>query len=79
MKYLKVTYRGTWVIQSAKLQTLDFSSGHDLKVQGIQPSNQHDADGEKPAWDSLSLSLSVPPQLAHVLTLSLSLSLSQNK
>ena len=34
--YLKEGWRGTWVAQSVKHLTLDFSSGHDLRV--VRPS-----------------------------------------
>ena len=30
-------FRGTWVAQVVKRRTLDFSSGHDLTVRGIEP------------------------------------------
>ena len=67
---------GTWVAQSAKRLTLDFSSGHDLTFHEIEP-----VLGS--VWDLLgilSLSLCLHSS-AHVclfsLSLSLSLSLSQ--
>ena len=65
--------KGTWVAQSVKYPTLDFSSGHDLTVRGIEPHHRLCADRVDPAWDSLSLPLSLP------LPCSLSLPLSQNK
>ena len=43
--------------QSVKRQTLDFGSGHDLTVRGIEPHSGLCADSIEPAWDSLSLSL----------------------
>ena len=43
----------TWVAQSVK--HLDFGSGHDFMVHGLQ------ADSVEPAWDSASPSLSAPP------------------
>lgn len=61
--------RGTWVAQLVKHQTLDFSSGHDLMVCEIEPHIELCNDSTEPAWDSLSLPIS----------LSISLSLSQNK
>ena len=56
---------------------LDFSSGHDLLVRGIEPRVGLHTDIAEPAWDSLSLSLSLSLCLspAHVLPLSVS----QNK
>ena len=41
--------------------TLDFGSGHDLTVPGIEPQVRLCTNSEEPAWDSLSPSLSVPP------------------
>ena len=58
---------GTWVAQSVKSLTLDFSSGHDLTVHGIEP---HMGPGN-PAWDSLSPSLSLcnAPACTHAFSL----------
>ena len=64
---------GAWVAQSVKCPTLDFSSGHDLRVHGFEPCIGLCADIAEPAWDSLSPSLSAPP----LLSLSLCSSLSQ--
>ena len=49
--------------QSVKCLVLGFGSGHNLTVGGFEPSTGLSADGTEPAWDSLSLSLSlsVPP------------------
>ena len=49
--------------QSVKQPTLDFGSGHDLTVHEFKPHIRLCADGMEPAWDSLSLSLSLshPP------------------
>ena len=57
--------------QSVERPTLDFGSGHDLTVCGIEPYIGLCTDSVEPTWDSLppSLSLSAPPLL----------SLSQNK
>ena len=44
--------------QLVKHPTLDFGSGHDLAVRGIEPHVGLQADSAEPAWDSLSLSLS---------------------
>ena len=41
-------------------------SGHDLRVCGIEPRVRLCTDGVEPAWDSLSLPLSVPLQFACV-------------
>ena len=60
---------GTWVAQSVKPPTL--ARVHDLTVCEFEPRTGLRADSVEPAWDSLSLSLSLPlPQLP---------SLSQNK
>ena len=58
------------MIQSVEHLTLGFDSGRDLMVRGIEPRVGLCADNRKPAWDSLSPSLSAPLPL----TLSLSLS-----
>ena len=62
--------RGTWVAQSVRPLTLDFSSGHDLMNGEIEPCVGLCADSAEPAWDSLSPSLSVPPLLMCSLSLS---------
>ena len=63
----KVFFQGTWVAQSGKCPTLDFSSGHDLKVRGFEDRVRLYAE---PAWDSLCLPLlSAPPQLMLFLSL----------
>ena len=49
---------GTWVAQSVKRLTLDFGSGHGLKVHGIEPRIGLCADNAEPARDSLFPSLS---------------------
>ena len=51
--------------QSVEHPTLDFSSGHDLTVQEIEPCMGLCSDSTEPAWDSFSLSLSAPPPLTH--------------
>ena len=56
---------------SVECLTLDFGSGHDLAVRGIEPRVALHVESVEPAWDSLCLSLS--------LSLSLSFILSQNK
>ena len=40
--------------------TLDFGSGHDLMICGLEPRVGLCADSAEPAWDILSLSLSLP-------------------
>ena len=72
--YRKVTW-GTWVAQSVKHSTLDFSSGHHLTVREFKPCSGPCADSVEPASDSLSplslsLSLSFCPSPTHALSLS---------
>ena len=56
--------RGTWVAQSVKRPTLDFSSSHDLRILGLSP-----AAGSR--WSLLKiLSLSPSPPSFHVHSLS---------
>ena len=71
--YTRSGYGGAWVAQLVKRPTLDFGSGHDLMAHEIEPHVGLCADSEEPAWDSLSLSLSL--SLCSFPTLSLS----QNK
>ena len=63
---------GAWVVQSVECQTLDFSSGHDLKVQSMDSSPV--PASELTAWNLLEiLSLLSDPLLracAHALYLS---------
>ena len=63
--------------QSFKHPTLDLGSGHDLTVCEIEPHTELCTDGTEPAWDSLSLclSLSSPPPLMLTLLHALSPSL----
>ena len=73
---------GTWVVQSGEHPTLDFGSGRDLAVCGIErhtlppPLAGLYADSTEPAWDSLSRSLSALP---HSCTLLRARSLSLSK
>ena len=62
--------------QSLKRPPLDFDLGPDLTVREIEPHAGLHADSSEPAWDSLSLPLSLCPSLAHVRVRSLSFSLS---
>ena len=58
---------GDWVAQLVKQLTLDFGSGHDLRVVRSSPTLGF-ALSMEPAWDSLSPHL---PLLTHVCLLSL--------
>ena len=49
--------------QLVKCLTLNFGSGHDLMVGGMEPRVRLYTDSMEPAWDSLSLFLSAPPAL----------------
>ena len=50
--------------------TSDFGSGHDLMVLGIEPHVRLHTGGLEPAWDSLSLPLSLSrPAHVHILFL----------
>ena len=57
--------------QSVKRLTLDFGSGRDLRVNGIEPHVGLCAGSMEPAWDSLAPSVFAPPLLTRVLALSL--------
>ena len=50
---------GAWMAQSVKRPTLGFRLSHDLTVCEFEPHIGFCADSAKPAWDSLSLSLSL--------------------
>ena len=63
---------GAWVAQSVGCLTLDFSSGHDLKVCGIEPHVGLCADSVEPAWDSFTLRPSPTRAGARALSCSLS-------
>ena len=54
-----------------KRQALDFGSGHDLEVPGIEPCVGLCGHSAEPAWGSLfpSLFLSAPYLLTHTLSL----------
>ena len=67
--------RDSWLAQWVKRPTLDFDSGHDLMVCGIEPHMGLHADSSGPAWDSHSL----PPSLSVSLCLSLSLKINKLK
>ena len=59
--------------------TPGFGSGQDLMVPKTELCVGLCADSAEPAWDSLSPSLSAPPQLVLVHMRMLALSLSQNR
>ena len=65
---LKFIVEGTWMVQLLKCLTLYFVSGRDLMVREVEPQVGLCTDSVEPAWDSLSLSLSLclpfPPSLA---------------
>ena len=72
LSQIKAVFRGTWVAQSvehltsaqvvtSRLMSLSPTSGSVLTAWSLEP-----------AWDSVSLSLSVLPPLTHTLSLSLS-------
>ena len=69
-KTLKYLFRGTWVAQLVKLPTLNLSSGHDLTFHEFNPLIWLCADSAEPAWDSLSLPLSLSPSSTHALSIS---------
>ena len=52
--------KGTWVAQSGKHPSLDFSSGHDFVVREIKPCVGLCTIGAEPAWDFLPPSLTAP-------------------
>ena len=74
--YLLVIYkalsRGAWLAQLVKHLSFGFSMGHDVTVCEFELCIGLCADRMEPAWDSLSLplSLSVPPLLVLLLSLS---------
>ena len=51
---------GPWVTESVKCLALDLGSGHDLMVHEFEPPVGVCTDSAEPAWDSLSLLLSLP-------------------
>ena len=65
--------------QLVKGPALDFGTGHNLTVVGIEPRIEFRTDSEGPPWDSLSPSLSALPQLMISLFPSLSLKNKINK
>ena len=79
--------RGASVAQSVDHLTLDFGPGQDLTVHEIEPQVGLFTDSIEPAWNSpslclclcvcLCLSLSVPPLLARVCSLTLSLKINK--
>ena len=61
---------GPWVAQLVKHPTLDFGSGHHPTVCEFETHVGLHADSTEPAWDSLSLPLSLPLLCSHTLYLS---------
>ena len=63
---------GAWVAQSVKYPTLGLGSGHDFMVGEFKPCVGLCTASVEPAWDSLSLSLSlclsILPLLTHTLS-----------
>ena len=57
----KRNMRGAWVAQPVKCPTVDFGSGRGIMVCEFEPRVGFYADGAVPSWDSLSVSLSLPP------------------
>ena len=51
---------GTWVAQSGKHSIFGLGSGHDLMVCETEPRVRLCTDSMEPAWDALSLLLSLP-------------------
>ena len=47
--YPKKLKKGTWVAQSDKYLTLDFSSGHDIRVMRLSPTPSGSMLGVEPA------------------------------
>ena len=72
MKTQKMEAGGAWVAQLVKHPALDFGSGHDLTVWGMEPHVGLWADSTEPTWDALTLPLSAPPLLMLPLSLCLS-------
>ena len=52
-------FGGTWVARLVEHPTLDFGSGRDLTVHGLEPLSGLCAISAEPAWDSLSVPLSL--------------------
>ena len=53
--------RGAWVAQLVEHLTLDFGSGHELTVRGIEPCIGLHAESAETAWDTISPFLSASP------------------
>ena len=49
--------QGLWVAQSVERPALDFRSGHDLTVHGIEPHVRLYTDSVAPTWVSVFMSL----------------------
>ena len=63
--------RGAWVAQSVQRLTLGFGSGGDLRVHEQEARVRLCAHGLEPAWDFLSLPLSLPLPHWHCVSVSL--------
>ena len=63
--------RGALIWGAQSVKCLTFGSGHDLMVREFEPRVGVCADSEKPAWDSLFLSLSFSLAPAHAVSVSL--------
>ena len=72
---VKIRFLGHLGGSSVRRSTLDFGSGHDLMVCGIEPRVELRVYSMELAWDSLSSSLSPSP--ARVLSPSLSLKINK--
>ena len=57
---------GVWGAQSVKCPTLDFSSGHDLVVLGIELRVGLCTNSMEPAWDSLFLPSPLSPNIKKI-------------
>ena len=51
---------GIWMVRSIQCLTVDFGSGHDLKVHGFEPHIGLGVGSVELAWDSLPLSPRLP-------------------
>ena len=72
LKLLKTTNssssKNTWMAQMVECPTLDFCSGHDLKLHGIKPCVRLCSYSMETAWDSLPLADLSPLLPMHTLS-----------